>query len=182
MPCQADEARPMPRWAGKRLPPTEWETAADQVKAGRGVGNGRRPYVAYPAIASRRRDGEYNGKFMANQTVLRAVARRRRVTIWHTIATSSAGCALDASGIASEDSETARCSPRHRGVCRPGEFRCGAGGLSRTPRAIRPSLLRPKVALFDAICELPILPARTEIEILKRHAPILRAVPARARR
>ena len=68
------EAAAFAKWAGKRLPrEQEWETGAGAVQ---GVGQvwewTASPYVAYPGYREPAGAiGEYNGKFMANQMVLR---------------------------------------------------------------------------------------------------------------
>ena len=68
------EAAAFAKWAGKRLPrESEWETGAASLQ---GIGEvwewTASPYVAYPGYREPPGAiGEYNGKFMANQMVLR---------------------------------------------------------------------------------------------------------------
>lgn len=70
----AFEAAAFAKWAGKRLPrEQEWEIAAGSTS---GVGQvwewTASPYIAYPGYREPAGAiGEYNGKFMANQMVLR---------------------------------------------------------------------------------------------------------------
>jgi formylglycine-generating enzyme required for sulfatase activity len=70
----AYEAAAFAKWAGKRLPrEQEWEaTALSLSGAGQVWEWTASPYVAYPGYCEPEGAiGEYNGKFMANQTVLR---------------------------------------------------------------------------------------------------------------
>lgn len=70
----AFEAAAYAKWAGKRLPrEAEWETAAEAVQDTGEVWEWTAsPYVAYPGYREPAGAiGEYNGKFMASQMVLR---------------------------------------------------------------------------------------------------------------
>jgi formylglycine-generating enzyme required for sulfatase activity len=70
----AYEAAAFAKWAGKRLPrEQEWEIAAHAVgDVGQVWEWTASPYVAYPGYREPEGAiGEYNGKFMANQMVLR---------------------------------------------------------------------------------------------------------------
>mgnify|MGYP000873746900 CR=1 FL=1 len=74
----AYEAAAFACWAGKRLPrEQEWETAAPRLQATGEVWEWTAsPYVAYPGFRpAEGAIGEYNGKFMANQMVLRGGCR-----------------------------------------------------------------------------------------------------------
>lgn len=76
--CQY-EADAFARWAGTRLPTEfEWETAAKSVQTAGPLSWGRRwewtnsAYLPYPGFVTvEGAVGEYNGKFMSNQLVLR---------------------------------------------------------------------------------------------------------------
>ena len=67
------EAAAFAAWSGCRLPTEfEWEIAADQLGWGQRWEWTSSPYIPYPGFAiSDGAVGEYNGKFMVNQIVLR---------------------------------------------------------------------------------------------------------------
>ena len=137
------------------------------------------PMSPTPAIASRPGAiGEYNGKFMANQMVLRGgcAATPRRPYPHDLSQLLSAGRALDvrrsSSGGGSAMNGPAlgpRASPR-RTTARNSGTRCWRGSRAR-PRAIPAKFLYDArgSALFDQICELPeYYLTRTETAILRQ--------------
>ena len=67
------EAAAFARWRGYRLPTEfEWETAADQLDWGKRWEHTESAYLPYPGYKiAPGAVGEYNGKFMVNQMVLR---------------------------------------------------------------------------------------------------------------
>jgi formylglycine-generating enzyme required for sulfatase activity len=71
------EANAYASWQGKRLPTEfEWEAAADQLPWGKRWEWTNSAYLPYPGFRiSADAVGEYNGKFMINQMVLRGASR-----------------------------------------------------------------------------------------------------------
>lgn len=70
------EASAFAEWAGMRLPTEfEWETASEQFKWGQRWEHTNSAYLPYPGfLKPEGAIGEYNGKFMVNQMVLRGAS------------------------------------------------------------------------------------------------------------
>jgi dimethylhistidine N-methyltransferase len=175
------EADAYAAFAGARLPTeAEWEHAAEQGALRQACGQvwqwTRSSYGAYPGFAPGPGAlGEYNGKFMVGQLVLRG------------------GSALTPPG---------HTRPTYRNFFYPGQRWVAAGlrlawdggaplsdlardvaaGLSASPKSLPPKHFYDAQGsrLFEAICELPeYYPTRTETALLRQIAPQLSAlIPA----
>jgi len=178
------EADAFARWAGNRLPTeAEWEHAVKCRSATPGNAFGEvwqwtsSAYAPYPGF--RPTEGtasEYNGKFMANQMVLRGSSfatpvGHQRVSYrnffyphqrWAFMGLRLAGDAISAPVRASQEGETAR-------------FRRDLiAGLSRSPKTASPKWFYDAEGsrLFEEITRLPeYYPTRQEAALLRRVAP-----------
>lgn len=200
------EAAAFAAWSGARLPTeAEWEVAAhaglleqtDDV-AWQWT---QSAYGAYPGFhASDDAVGEYNGKFMSGQMVLRGGAsvtppghtrvsyrnffRPEQRWMFSGLRLARDASARDTRNVG-EDRAPARAKPRSVDVTRgdsPDEFeRDVLAGLSAVPKNLSPKYFYDATgsALFEAICTTPeYYPTRTETELLKQIAPALSAAIA----
>ncbi len=169
------EADAFAAWAGARLPSeAEWEHAEPQLREASGAvwQWTRSSYSAYPRFSSGPGAvGEYNGKFMVGQMVLRGGAGF--TSAGHTRPTyrnffhphqrwMQSGLRLAKDGLA-EQSDLARDV---------------AAGLSAKPKALSPKYFYDAEGsrLFEAICDQPeYYPTRAEMALLDRVRPLIAA-------
>lgn len=194
------EAAAFAEWAGARLPSeAEWEVAAqagllEQVDTVAWQWT-RSPYTAYPGFrAANGAVGEYNGKFMVNQQVLRGGASitsagHTRLT-YRNFFPASARWAFSSLRLARDVESTPGGSSGRDTLAEAASSVPTAdvntsfaadvlAGLRAYPRALSPKYFYDEVGsrLFEAICQTPeYYPTRAEMALLRQCAGELAAL------